>query len=143
MMGDPRGVATRWAEAYNSHDESEIRDVLAANAVLVSPEGTYEGQQAIVDYMMAWARAFGGGYTIHHVTSEGDTAVIEMTWRGEHTAPYSTPDGDVPATGRSVEARTSHAVVVENDVATNVRMYFDVHGFLSQLGLLGDGAPAG
>ena len=37
-------------------------------------------------------------------------------------------------------ARTSHTVVVDGDVATEVRMYFDVYAFLSQLGLLPGGA---
>ena len=139
-MGDPRKVAIQWAEAYDSHDERQLEDVLAEGAVLVSPEGVFEGRTAIVGYMMAWARAFGGGYAIEHVTAEGERVVLEMTWTGEHTGTYSTPGGDIPATNRTVVARTSHTVVVDGDVATEVRMYFDVYAFLSQLGLLPGGA---
>jgi len=142
-MGDPRDVATRWAKAYDSHDEQQLAGVLAERAVLVSPEGVFEGRSAIVGYMMAWARAFGGGYTIEHVTAEDDRVVMEMTWTGAHTGTYTTPGGDIPATNRSVVARTSHTVVVDGDVATEVRMYFDVYAFLSELGLVpGDGAAS-
>jgi SnoaL-like domain len=142
-MSNAREVAVRWAEAYDAHDEQQIHDVLAPDAVLVSPEGVFEGRAAIVDYMMAWARAFGGGYTIEHVTSEGDRAVLEMTWEGVHDGVYTTPDGDIPATNRAVRARSSHTVVVDQGLAQEVRMYFDVFGFLSQLGLLPAGAPGG
>lgn len=141
-MSDPRGVAIQWAEAYDSHDEQQLRDVLAEDATLISPEGVFEGRSSIVEYMMAWARAFGGGYIIEHITAADDNVVLEMTWRGRHSAPYSTPGGDIPATNRSVEARTSHTVVVDGDVATEVRMYFDVYNFMSQLGLIADGAAA-
>jgi len=141
-MGDPRRVAMQWAKAYDSHDDRELQGVLAVNATLVSPEGVFEGRAAIVDYMMAWARAFGGGYAIDHVTAEGNTVVLEMTWRGTHTGVYSTPAGEIPPTNRTVEARTSHTVVVDGDVASEVRVYFDVYGFLSQLGLLPGGDPA-
>ena len=68
-MGDPRDVATRWAKAYDSHDEHQLASVLAERAVLVSPEGVFEGRAAIVGYMMAWARAFGGGYTIERIST--------------------------------------------------------------------------
>lgn len=136
-MDDARTVATRWVEAYNAHDPERIRDVLAPDATLTSPEGTFDGGAAITDYMAGWARAFGGGYTIHHVTAEGDTAVIETTWRGTHTGPYPTPDGDIPPTGRDIEARSCHAVVADGGRVAEVRMYFDVYGFLSQLGLVG------
>jgi hypothetical protein len=135
-MGDPRSIALQWAKAYDSHDEQQLHDVLADDAVLVSPEGVFDGRSSIVDYMMAWARAFGGGYTVENVTSEDHTVVLEMTWRGAHTGVYSTPAGDIPATNRSVEARTSHTVVVDGDAVAQVRMYFDVFGFMSQLGLL-------
>ena len=138
-MDDPRDVAERWAAAYDSHDARELGAVLAAGAVLTSPEGRFDGRAAIVDYMMAWARAFGGGYTIEHVVADGATVVLEMTWRGMHGGVYSTPAGDVPPTNRTVEARTSHTVVVDGDVVREVRMYFDVHGFLDQLGLLAVG----
>lgn len=140
-MADPRDVAIQWAEAYDSHDEQRLQQVVAADATLISPEGVFEGRSAIVDYMMAWARAFGGGYSIEHVTAAGENVVLEMTWRGQHSGVYSTPGGDIPATNRPVEARTSHTVVVDGDQATAVRMYFDVFGFMSQLGLIPGGAP--
>ena len=38
-MAEPRDVTMRWTEAYDSHDERRLADVLAASAVLVSPEG--------------------------------------------------------------------------------------------------------
>ena len=135
-MGDAGRVAARWAEAYNSHDEQQLLSVLAPDATLIGPEGRFQGAEAITRYMMAWVDAFGGGYTTEHVTVDGDVAVQEMTWRGVHDGTYVTAAGDIPPTGRAVEARSSHTVVASGDRVAEVRMYFDVHDFLSQLGLL-------
>ena len=133
-----------WAEAYDSHDEGRLSAALGADAVLVSPEGVFEGRAAVVDYMMAWARAFGGGYTIEHVTAAADTVVLEMTWRGMHTGVYTTAGGDIAPTHNAIEAAVRPTPSSSRAaLATNVRMYFDVYGFLSQLGLLPGGAEPG
>lgn len=144
-MDGSREVAARWPEAYNSHQESQLRAVLAPNARLTGPNGIFEGAAAITDYMMAWVDAFGphSGYTVKHVTVDGDTVVMEMVWQGTHLGTLADPGGDIPPTNKRVEARTSHAVVVEHGVVKEVRMYFDVFDFLSQLGLIPAPATAG
>jgi steroid delta-isomerase-like uncharacterized protein len=143
-MDDPREVAARWQDAYNTHDPQQFRDVLAEDARLVSPNGLFEGSSVITGYMMAWADAFpDSGYTVEHVTVDGDTVVIESVFRGTHLGTLADPSGDLPASGRSVEARSCHAVVVREGVVREVRMYFDVFGFLAQLGALPAGTAAG
>jgi predicted ester cyclase len=140
-MDDPRTVAARWQDAYGSHDEQEFRDVLAPDARLVGPTGVFEGEPAITRYMMAWAHAFPDSrYTSEHVTVDGDTVVMESTFTGTHLGTLVDAAGDIPASSRHVEARSAHAVVVEGDRVREVRMYFDVLGFLAQLGVLPVGA---
>jgi len=139
-MDDPRKVAARWQDAYNAHDEQQLHAVLAGDARLVSPNGVFEGASAITSYMMAWADAFpDSGYMVEHVTANGDTVVMESTFRGTHLGRLADPSGDIPASNRPVEARSCHAVVIRGDVVQEVRMYFDVYGFLSQLGVLPSG----
>ena len=136
-MDDPRTVATRWQDAYSAHDEQAIRAVLADDARLVSPNGVFSGAPTIAGYMMAWADAFPDSrYTPQHVTVDGDTVVMESTFTGTHSGTFVDPGGDIPPTNRQVEARSAHAVVVDGDRVTEVRMYFDVFGFLAQLGVL-------
>ena len=69
--------------------------------------------------------------------------VIELTWTGTHTGPMQTPDGEVPATGKSMEMRgcvVGH--VVDGKVAAQTR-YFGMATMLMQLGLPGEPAPRG
>jgi steroid delta-isomerase-like uncharacterized protein len=141
-MDDPRTVAARWQDAYSAHDAQAIRDVLADDARLVSPNGVFDGAETIAGYMTAWGDAFPDSrYTPQHVTVDGDTVVVESTFTGTHTGTFADPGGDIPASNRAVEARSAHAVVVDGDRVTEVRMYFDVLGFLSQLGVF-PAAPA-
>jgi len=118
--------------------------VLAPDARRVSPNGVFEGASAITSYMMAWADAFpDSGCTVEHVTADGDTVVIESVFRGTHLRPLVDPSGGIPASNRPVEAPSSHAVVIQAGVVKEVRMYFDVSGFLSQLGVLPSGTTTG
>lgn len=136
-MDDPRTVATRWQDAYSAHDEQAIRGVLTHDARLVGPNGVFSGAETIAGYMMAWADAFPDSrYTPQHVTVDGDTVVMESMFTGTHTGTFADPSGDIPASNRTVEARSAHAIVVDGDRVTEVRMYFDVFDFLTQLGVL-------
>jgi predicted ester cyclase len=143
-MDDPRAVAMRWQDAYSEHDEQALRSVLADDARLVGPNGVFSGRQAIGDYMMAWSDAFPDSrYTQEHVTVDGDTVVVESTFIGTQSGTLVDPSGDIPPSNRRVEARSAHAVVVSGGRVTEVRMYFDVFGFLSQLGVIPAAASTG
>jgi steroid delta-isomerase-like uncharacterized protein len=136
-MDDPRTVATRWQDAYSAHDEQAIRGVLADDARLISPNGVFSGAPTIAGYMMAWADAFPDSrYTPQNVTVDGGTVVMESTFTGTQSGALVDPSGTIPASNRRVEARSAHAIVVDGDRVTEVRMYFDVLDFLTQLGVL-------
>ena len=142
-MDDPRAVAIRWQDASSEHDDQALRSVLAEEARLVSPNGAFSGRQAIGDHMMAWSNAFpDSAYTQEHVTVDGDTVVVESTFTGTQTGTLVDPSGEIPASDRRVEARSAHAVVVSGGRVTEVRMHFDVFGFLSQLSVVPAGASA-
>jgi predicted ester cyclase len=81
--------------------------------------------QAFADAQVEPVRAF----------SEGDLLCPQVRFRGTHTGPLRTPDGDRPPTGRTVEfpycivARFDHSLVVELDE------YLDQLAMLQQLGV--------
>ena len=79
-------------------------------------------------------------YNDSHATFEnavvGDgQVVLELTWRGRHTGPLQTPDGEIPATGKNIEMRACQIVEIEDGKAKSVRHYFDMMTMMQQLGL--------
>ena len=54
---------------------------------------------------------------------------------GTHTGPMQTPDGVIPATGKSVEIRSCRIVEIEGDKVKSIRQYYDMMTMMQQLGL--------
>ena len=78
-MSNAREVAVRWAEAYDAHDEQQIHDVLAPDAVLVSPEGVFEGRAAIRGFLQDWFRAYEElGFELEEVGHLGGGVVFAV-----------------------------------------------------------------
>jgi hypothetical protein len=66
------------------------------------------------------------------------TVYAEGTFNGVNSGAMETPEGTLPATGRTLAMPFAIAVDVDVDAgyATSVHLYFDQLGFLAQLGLL-------
>ena len=47
-------------------------------------------------------------FEAEHVTESG--VVFELTWRGTNTGPMQGPDGEIPATGKSMEMRSCYVI---------------------------------
>jgi len=73
---------------------------------------------------------------ITNLFATDDQAVVEFIGRGTNTGPLHMPTGDVPPTGRVVEMRFCDVHRVSNGKIVSYRSYYDVFGFLQQLGLL-------
>ena len=76
------------------------------------------------------------GMEITNLFATEDQAVVEFIGRGTNTGPLHMPTGDVPPTGRAVEMRFCDVYRIRNGKIVNYRSYYDVFGFLQQLGLI-------
>jgi steroid delta-isomerase-like uncharacterized protein len=76
------------------------------------------------------------GIEITNLFATDDQAVVEFIGRGTNTGPLHMPTGDVPPTGRVVEMRFCDVYRVRNGMIVSYRSYYDVYGFLLQLGLI-------
>ena len=56
------------------------------------------------------------------------------------TGPLATDDGDVAATGASVDLRFADVSRVRDGVIVSYHTYYDQLGLLTQLGLMGEGS---
>jgi len=76
------------------------------------------------------------GIEITNLFASEDQVVVEFIGRGTNTGPLHMPTGDVPPTGRAVELRFCDVYRVSNGKIVSYRSYYDVFGFLQQLGLI-------
>jgi ketosteroid isomerase-like protein len=137
MMGQARDTMDRVTAAVMSGDRDALVRLYAADAVAVTPDAPrLQGSAAIADYLLTFKRAFPDASHESAMKHEaGDTAIDEGYFVGTHTGVLSTPEGEVPPTGRSVRLRECDILEVANGVAVAHRFYFDQLDFMSQLGL--------
>jgi steroid delta-isomerase-like uncharacterized protein len=136
-MGEAREVSDRYTDLINAHDAAAIGDLFAEDGVLVDPGAELRGRAAIVEYWEGFFKAFpsmSGADTFQAET--GDTAINEWTASGTHDGPLETPEGIIPATGKTVSIRGCDAITVKDGLITSQRVYFDQLAFMTQLGLV-------
>jgi ketosteroid isomerase-like protein len=134
----------RITDAAFSGDGDALGRLYAADAVAETPDAPrIEGAAAIVEYLMTFKRAFpDASFESMTQHESGDTAIDEGYLVGTHTDVLSTPDGDVPPTGKRLRIRERDVIDVQDGVAVAHRFYYDQLEFLSQLGLTDVGAPS-
>jgi len=76
------------------------------------------------------------GIEITNLFATDEQAVVEFIGRGTNTGPLHMPTGDAPPTGHAVEMRFCDVYCVRNGKIVSYRSYYDVFGFLKQLGLI-------
>jgi steroid delta-isomerase-like uncharacterized protein len=139
MSADNERIVREYLEAFNARDWVAHSALLTEDVVLEVP-GTgerYEGPEAVTASERAWTDAFADGrIDIDHLAAGGDTVVAEYTGTGTHTGPLQTPDGEIPATGRSGSLRLCDVYVIRDGRIAEVREYFDTVALLTQLGLM-------
>jgi steroid delta-isomerase-like uncharacterized protein len=123
--------------AYNEKDWDRARAALAPE-VVYDEVGTHRKLKGVDDVLTAWkgwATAIPDSRaTFHSETVSGNTAVLEITWKGTHSGPLNTGEREIPATGKKIELRAIQVVDVANDRVKSVRQYFDMGTLLQQIG---------
>ena len=133
-----RDIMELGAKAYENGDLDGLVSSYAGNAVLESPEGRYEGLDAIREY---WATNLSGisQASVELTTSveSGDVYFGEFRLRGTNTGDITLPDGtEIPATGKSLEISAVEMCRVSGDKIVEHKMWWDNLGAFAQLGLL-------
>ncbi|MFN2589235.1 MAG: ester cyclase [Actinomycetota bacterium] len=137
-MGDPVEVGERYDDAFNAHDAETRRSLLTDESELVLPGGMrVQGPDEILGVTQAFWTAFPDGKLIgdRHVSSGSDEAT-EGHFEGTHDGPFSTPQGEVPASGNRVRFDYASFRRIEGGQIVSERLYFDQMEFLQQIGAL-------
>jgi steroid delta-isomerase-like uncharacterized protein len=144
LMSDNRAAFDAWIDAFNAHDEAAVRALTADDCVFEGPGGVrLEGGDAVTGYAMVWLNAFSDAkLSVDTVVVDGDWVAMTGTFKGTHDGTLSSPDGDVPATGRTLEGRCSQFVRFVDGKSVEEHLYYDQIDVVTQLGLVPESAGA-
>ncbi|HZD06143.1 MAG TPA: ester cyclase [Longimicrobiales bacterium] len=131
-------VARGSVEAFNGRDWDRFRSTLAPNAVYdeVGSGRKRTGRDDILETIKGWTQAFSDVEgTIDHTVVSGDTAILEITYRGTHDGTLEGPAGSVGPTGKTIATRCVEVVRISDGLIVENRNYFDMLGMLKALGV--------
>ena len=135
---DNAALVRRLYDAWNNRDwETFLAAVDQDTEVLSVPTGqTFRGPQGFMQYAQSWAGAFPDARVeVSNMIVSDEGAVVEFTGRGTHTAPLTTPMGEIPATNRRVEHPFCDVYSLRGGRVRSQHAYFDVAGLMRQLGV--------
>ncbi len=142
-MAEAREISDRYTDAINAHDAAAIGALYADDAVFSEPAGEFRGREAIVQYWESFFEAFPDLSGRDEFKAEsGDTAINEWSASGTNSGPMETPEGTMPATGKRMTLRGCDAITVRDGRIRSHRAYYDQLAFMTQLGLVPEGATA-
>ena len=142
-MATAREVSDRYTELINTHDARGIGALFADDGVFTEPAGEFRGRAEVISYWERFFEAFPDMEGQDTFKAEaGETAINEWTVSGTNTGPMETPEGTIPATGKRVSVSGSDALTVRDGLIRSQRAYYDQLAFMTQLGLVPEGAAS-
>jgi steroid delta-isomerase-like uncharacterized protein len=132
-------LARETVEAFNRSDWDAVR-------AMTGPGYVYEeigtgrrtvGADETIAALEQWKTALPDvtGEVVR-VVVDGDTAVLEIVWRGTQTGPLPMGAGELPPSGRSIEIYSTMWQQWREDQLAAERHHLDVLSMLAQLGAL-------
>ena len=135
-MTRPEELAQRLLELTDRQDWPAREALLSPDCDVLTPSGALRGPAETTAYSKPLVGAFSDArHAIDLLAVAGDTVVVEGAWIGTHTGPLVTPDGEVPATGRTIHLPFAATMRTSGEHVTSMHVYFDQLSFLAQLGL--------
>jgi steroid delta-isomerase-like uncharacterized protein len=132
-----RLVERAWVDSINKRSQGEFLDLHGESVVLYDPTlGSLKGRPAL-DKMWKGLFSMFPDYQIRKVRSFGqdDWVCLEVEESGTMKGPIHAGPREIPATGKSFKIPSSIVARVQDGQIGEVRIYFDVLGLMSQLGL--------
>jgi predicted ester cyclase len=144
-VGEAREAIDRLTQTVFNEGAEAARSLYAEDAVAETPDqGTIRGSGPIAEYLGEFTAALpDASYESTGKHESGNVAIDEGYVVGTNTGPLTTPDGEMPPTGKRVRLRSCDIATVEDGLITSHRFYFDQMDFMAQLGLMPEEQAAG
>jgi steroid delta-isomerase-like uncharacterized protein len=130
-------IAREQVDAFNSGDWERVRAGLTSDSRLdeLGTERKIDGPEKIVELFKGWKQAFpDAAGTVTSAFASGNTAALEVIWKGTHTGPLTTAEGTIPASGKQQKTPAAIFFTFEGDKIKESRHYFDSLTLLKQIG---------
>jgi predicted ester cyclase len=142
-MDGARNTVECMAMLFDEGRIEESLDCFAPDAIFTNPLGTMTGRDEIAGMFQMFAAAFTGiSHNIAHAIVAGELEATEGRITCTHTGILSSPAGDIPATGRSLDLAQALWGTVRHGKIVELRAYWDLAAFMAQLGLAPEPAAA-
>ena len=129
-------LITRYVAAANAHDAVEAASFMAPDVQFedIAMSEVLYGRDAVRDYFERGSQTLSSNVDVEVVSTAGELSDVTIEWVLSGTHDGGTPT--MPATNRPFKIRgVSVAKVVDGEFAS-YRDYYDLAGFLVQVGLL-------
>jgi len=126
-------------DAFNTNNWDGFRALSTTNVVYneVATQRVINGPDEITEAMQGWKTAFPDVTgTVTTSFASGNTAILEVTWRGTHTGPLVSPAGTIPPSGKSQTTPSVWVFECEGGKVRESRLYFDLMTLLTQIGAM-------
>lgn len=122
--------------AFNANDFVKHRDLYDENVAFTGPGGAkVADRDAISKFALRWRSACPDGrVTVRTQVVQGDRVAEEFEFVGTHTATLTSPEGDVPPSGKTVSVRGAEFIVVKDGKIAVERVYLDESDIIAQFG---------
>src|SRR5690242_8492581 len=130
-------IAREQVDAFNGGDWERLEAGLAVDASYdeLATQRKVNGPEKIVELFKGWKTAFlDATGTVTSGVGSGNTAVLEVTWKGTHTGPLETAKGTIPASGKRQETPAAFFFTFAGGKIKESRQYFDSLTLLTQIG---------
>jgi steroid delta-isomerase-like uncharacterized protein len=130
-------IARGQVDAFNTGDWEQLQAGLTPDSRYheLATQRKVEGPEQIVELFKGWKTAFpDAAGTVTSAVSSGNTAALEVTWKGTHTGPLGMAEGTIPASGKRQETPAAFVFDFEGDRIKESRQYFDTMTLLKQIG---------
>jgi steroid delta-isomerase-like uncharacterized protein len=136
-MGQTREIAERYFRCIEKGDIGAALECLAPGAEFTNPLGAMPVPDGVRMMLQSYVVGFPDNrFEVKNVIEAGDQVAMEGDWVGTHRGPLPLPDGSsVPATGKALRSPFVTIFRVREGRIVSHRGYWDLAGFLGQLGL--------
>jgi steroid delta-isomerase-like uncharacterized protein len=142
-MAGAGDVVRRWATALDRGDLDGSLAFVADDVEWANPLGSVQGATELRALLAGYWNAIPDfQHSITALVEVGELVAVEGVARGTNTGSLVGPAGEIPATGKRVEFPFAAWARVEEGKIRRFQGYWDVAGFMAQLGLAPEPAAA-
>jgi steroid delta-isomerase-like uncharacterized protein len=136
-MASARELVDRLFAHIDAKEFDRLSEVAWNDCEIVMPYGRFDDLGGLAAMMRSYSGAFPDG--VHEIMDwidDGRTAAAQVRATATHTGPLPTPQGELPATGKTVVWESGDFFTFSDGKIASWRVYWDNAAFLAQLGLL-------